>query len=213
MFGENMGSKRNNLTQKQEHFCRNLFEGMTQHDAYIKASYSSNMLSATIDQNACRLATNSNVVARIAELQAKAENESIMSVIERKARLTEIARARLTDFMELGQDGSWVNVGKETPQGAALQEIHSRTEYDKDGAQPTVYTSVKLHDPMKAIDLLNKMEGVYSDNATVNIDNRIQEIKVVNLAVLSNQELNALESILIKAAPDTAGSEGRESTP
>lgn len=154
------------LTPKQERFCLNLFEGLSQREAYLKAGYSSNMLPATLDQNACRLAANSNVVARLAELRSKAESDKVMTVTERKERLSEIARANLTDFMELGKDGSWVNLGPETKRAGAIQEIHSRTEYDKDSDAPTVYTSVKLHDPIRAISELNKMEKVYETPPT-----------------------------------------------
>jgi len=80
--------------------------------------------------------------------------------------------------MEMGQDGTWVNIGKEHPMGGAVDELRSRTEYDENGAHSTVHTSVKLHDPMKAIDLLNKMDKIYSDGPQVNIDNRKLEIIV-----------------------------------
>jgi phage terminase small subunit len=149
-------------SQKQEKFALNLFSGMSQREAYKKAGYSTNFAVAIVDSNACRLAKSNKVLARLKELNAKAENGRIMSVLERKERLSEIARTNLTQFMELGQDGSWVNLGAETPNTAAIQEIHSRTEYDDNGSKPTVYTSIKLHDPLKAIDLLNKMDGAYA---------------------------------------------------
>lgn len=122
------------------------------------------------------------IQARLQQLRQKIEDASIMDVTERKQRLTEIARARLTDFMELGQDGSWVNIGPEVPMSGAIQEIRSRTEYDDDGSKPTVYTSVKLHNPLNAIDLLNKMDKIYTDGVgvQVNIDNRKVEAQIVN---------------------------------
>jgi hypothetical protein len=119
-----------------------------------------------------------------------------MDVIERKERLSEIARANLTQFMELGKDGSWVNLGPETPNAGAIQEIHSRTEYDDKTDTNTVYTSVKLHSPIQAIQELNKMEKIYSDNngtTNINIDNR----KVILVSDLTDEQLTniiALES-------------------
>ncbi len=152
---------KNKLTVKQEKFILNVFSGMNQSEAYRQAGYANNSL-ATVKANASRLATSANVLQRLEKLQLKAESSKIMSVIERKERLSEIARGKLTDFMELGKDGSWVNLGTETPGSAAIQEIHSRTEYDENGDKPTLYTSVKLHDPMKAISELNKMDGAYA---------------------------------------------------
>ncbi len=159
------------LTVKQEKFCLNILQGMTQAKAYGEAGYSCKSI-AVANVNACRLLKTANICSRIKELQDKIASEKIMSATERKERLSEIARANLTQFMELGKDGSWVNLGPETPHSVAIQEIHSRTEYDKDGESPTVYTSVKLHDPIRAIDLLNKMDKIYEEKAgnTININ-------------------------------------------
>ena len=142
--------------KRQELFCLYLLEGKTQAQAGILAGYAPK----NIRPHTSALVTKGNIQARLAELQQLVEDAKIMSVKERKERLSEIARANLTDYMELGQDGSWVNIGKETPHPGAIQEIHSRTEYDKDGAKPTVYTSVKLHSPIQAISELNKMEHI-----------------------------------------------------
>jgi len=162
---------RTRLTQKQETFCVKYFELGNASEAARLAKYSPKTADAIGRENLQK----PTIQARLKELRQKVEDASVMDVRERQQRLTEIARARLTDFMELGQDGSWVNIGEETPQGGAIQEIRSRTEYDDNGSKPTVYTSVKLHDPMKAIDLLNKMDKIYSDAPVFN-DNRKIEI-------------------------------------
>ncbi|MCJ7669538.1 MAG: terminase small subunit [Dehalococcoidia bacterium] len=162
------------LTQKQETFCVKYFELGNATQAAVLAGYKPKNADVIASQNLQKL----SIKERLQELRQKTEDASVMNVLERKQRLTEIAKARLTDFMELGQDGSWVNLGPETPLSGAIQEIHSRTEYDKDGASPTVYTSVKLYNPLQAIDLLNKMDKLYSEGAIVNIDNRKVEINV-----------------------------------
>ena len=166
-----------NLTQKQENFTQNLFKGMYQRDAYIEAYHPEYALS-TIDANASRLANNEKVLARWEELRQKAEDESIASVMERKQILTEIARGDLLDYQEVGADGGYLSIGKESPNTRAISEITSRTEYDKDGTGAALVTKVKLHSPTQAIDLLNKMDKIYSDGATVNVDNRKVEILV-----------------------------------
>jgi len=167
---------RTRLTQKQETFCVKYFELGNATEAAIQAGYKRKTATVIASENL----TKPIIQARLQKLRQKAENASVMNVLERKQRLTEIGRARLTDFMELGPDGSWVNIGQETPQGGAIQEIHSRTEYDEKGAKPTVHTSVKLHDPVKAIDLLNKMDKIYSDFPPPPQDNRIVNIFVVD---------------------------------
>jgi len=135
------------------------------------------------------------VQARLKELREKVgsdESLGVMSTQERKIRLSQIARASITDFMEMGPDGTWVSIGKETPMAGAVQELHSRTEYDDNGAHSTIHTSVKLHDPMKAIDLMNKMDGVYSESPILN-DNRV--LKQVNIFVIDSETKGLISQV------------------
>jgi phage terminase small subunit len=182
------------LTQKQETFCLNYIKLTNATEAAIVAGYSKKTARVIAGENLSKPA----IKARIEELRKKIEGDTIMSIQERMQRLAEIARARLTDFMELGQDGSWVNIGPETPGGAAIQEIHSRTEYDKDTSQPTVYTSVKLHDPIRAIDLLNKMTGAYPPvKESIDITTQGESIKPDRIE-LPLATVDAARDILIK---------------
>lgn len=143
--------------KRHEKFALNLFQGMSQKDAALEAGYKS----SRVDVTASELVRNSKIFNRILELQKKAESDAIMSVRERKERLSEIARARLTDYITCGPDRDLILVGPESPNTAAFQEVTSRTEFDKDGAGVAVITKLKLHEPIKAIAELNKMEGEY----------------------------------------------------
>jgi len=163
------------LTQKQERFTRNLFEGMSQYDAYREAGYAITASRATIDANASRLANNDKILARLERLNKEADDASIAAVKERKQILTEIARGNLLDYQEVGADGSYLNIDKNSPNSRAISEITTRTEYNKDESSAAVVTKVKIHNPVPAIDLLNKMEKIYSEN-TVNVDNRTVNI-------------------------------------
>ena len=159
------------LTAKQEQFTLNILSGMSQREAYIKAGYSPNTSMAVIDVQSCRLSKNTKVLLRLEELSQKAESAKIMEVKERKERLTEIGRGRLTDYQQSGKDGGWINIGPESPNTAAISEIVSTTTYDKNGANPTLISRIKLHNPVNAIQELNKMERIYNDGATVNVLN------------------------------------------
>jgi len=176
------------LTQKQETFCLKYFELGNATEAAKLAGYSPKTAYSIGNENLKK----PEIQARIKELRQRVEDEIVMNVLERKRKLTEIARARLTDFMELGQDGSWVNLGPEVEGAGAIQEIHSRTEYDEDGAKSTVYTSVKLHDPMKAIDLLNKMDKIYSEGAIFQ-DNRVN--RTVNILVIDSETKDLVSQV------------------
>jgi len=163
------------LTQKQENFVNLIFQGKTQREAWIGAGYSSKYAPSIIDANACRLAHKSKVEARLEEMRQEVKSTLIADETERKEILSEIARARLTDYTTCGPDRDITSVGPESPNTAALQEITTHTDYDKDGAGQAVVTKVKLHDSVKAIAELNKMEKTYSDtpilqdNRTINI--------------------------------------------
>ena len=157
---------RHNLTQKQETFAVLYFQLGNATEAALQAGYSAK----TARSLASFMLTKRNIQDRLTALRQKAEDASVATVLERKQKLTEILRADLTDYQETGADGAWLNVGKESPNTGAIAEITSRTD-EKD----SVITRVKLHDPVRAIDALNKMERIYADtppavaNQTINI--------------------------------------------
>lgn len=130
------------------------------------------------------------VKARIKELNEKAITDKVATVTECLERLSEIIRARYPDFVECGADGAWINIGPETPNAGAVAEIHSRTEYDEKTAKGMVYTSVKLHDPVKAIAELLKATGAYPA-AKVDLTSKGEQIKPATYAV-GNGNLGAV---------------------
>ena len=179
------------LTQKQESFCLNILSGMSQREAYFEAGYSKNMSIAVIDVKASQVASNGKVAVRIAELRKLAESEKVADYQERQEILSEIARGDLLDYQEVGADGGYLNIGKESPNTRAISEITSRTEYGKNGANAALITKVKLHSPTQAIDLLNKMDKVYDDSPSINVDNR-----TLNIYVNSDKAKELTEKII-----------------
>ncbi len=145
---------------------------MTQREAYRKAGYSTNMALPVIDVKASQLASNGQLVVRIQELRKKTEDASVMNVLERKQRLSEIARAKMTDFVTVGADGAWFDINKDNVNSAAIQYATSKTVIGKDGADDAVLIRVGLHSPTQAIDLLNKMDKIYEEKSgnTININ-------------------------------------------
>ena len=151
---------------RQEKFTLSWFEGKTKEDSAVLAGYAPKWARSV----GSRLSTNVNILGRLHELQQKAEDDSIAGVIERKQILTNIARAKITDYATCGPDGDLVMIGPESPHPGAIATITSRTEVDKDGAGVAVVTRIRLHDPEKAVDLLNKMDKLYGEG--INIDAR-----------------------------------------
>ena len=75
----------NKLTAKMEHFAQLLFQGYSQTDAY-KLAYPAQVRQrlGTLYPNASRLAANSMVKARLAELRAAVVAPAILDAIQRQ---------------------------------------------------------------------------------------------------------------------------------
>ena len=78
------------LTAKQEAFCQNIIQGMSQADAYRSAYDASRMTDKTVHEKACLLAGQDKITARITELRDKLSNENIMSAQKRMEWLTRL---------------------------------------------------------------------------------------------------------------------------
>lgn len=153
------------LTQKQIGFTLDIVNEIPQGQAYM-AHYKVKSM-AVADVCASQLLRNPKIQTYLQELRQKMEDKSIAGPIERKQVLTEILRGRFVDFM--------TKLTTEKLKSAALQEIRI-IEYGKE--VPVKTTTIKLHSPIQAIDLLNKMDKLYTDGATVNVDNRTLNIIV-----------------------------------
>jgi phage terminase small subunit len=176
------------LTQKQIGFSLDIIQEIPPGQAYM-TQYKVRTMGAA---NACasRLLKSAKIQAYLEKLRQKMEDEAIAGPIERRQILTEIARGDLLDYQETGADGGYLNIGKESPNTKAIKEITSRTEYDKEGAGAALVTTVKLHDPIRAVDILNKMDKVYSDTPVSFQDNR-----VVNIIVFSEKAKELTEGV------------------
>jgi hypothetical protein len=150
-------SRRPNLTAKQEKFCQNIaLHHMTQHDAYINSYDAQNMLPATIDENASRMANSSKIKARLLELYNMTATPAVLSAQEKRQILADIARANLTDFID--ENGQ---VRLNSKSSRALKEYYIKTRVDKFG-NPIKTSSVKIIDAIQAIAEDNKMAGHYA---------------------------------------------------
>jgi hypothetical protein len=77
------------LTARQEAFCRNLAQGLSQFEAYRKAGYRSKGRNAT-DAHAARLARNGKVKKRLNELKGEAAKQTAKTVASLVAELDEV---------------------------------------------------------------------------------------------------------------------------
>ena len=160
------------LSTRQERFCLNYIKLDSAGEAARVAGYSPKYAA----QNCDKLLKNTKIVERISELRKKAEDATIADVKERKQRLTEIARATIPDYV--AEDS--IKVDKKSPNVGAVAEITTKTRVFRKGGEPVNITNLKLHNPIQAIDLLNKMDGVYNEQPVINQDNRTMNIIVLD---------------------------------
>jgi phage terminase small subunit len=108
------------LTARQEAFCQNILQGMTQVDAYIAAGYSDNQDRNSQYINASQLANDAKVVLRLTELKALADAQLGLSMGEKRAICKEIASNdgnRPRDRLQaIDIDNKQTRVYAETPQ-------------------------------------------------------------------------------------------------
>jgi len=145
-------------TNRMQKFCLFLFDGGDATQAAIDAKYSKK----TAASIACTLKNKPQVKARLNQLYGRVEKGSIMTVEERLERLSEISRAKLPDFIKLDNEGNMI-IDLDTTNNAALAEavIEDWQGFGKAARSRT--KKIKLLNPISAIDLLNKMDKLYSD--------------------------------------------------
>jgi phage terminase small subunit len=167
-----MKQRQRELNRRQERFCLEYFLSGNASEAARLAGYSPKGTGA----NSHQVLSSALVQARLNDLKAKAQEaarvlqvKSIMSVLERQQRLSIIGRANLINFVDA--DG---NIDLSHPDTEAIAELTVEDWQEHDGERPSSRTKkVKLHSPLQAIDLLNKMDKMYSENEPPKIQTNI----------------------------------------
>lgn len=136
------------LTPKQEKFVRNLVKGMSQREAYKNSYNAENMADETIDVEACKLFADHKISQRYKELQERLANASIMTAQERLEYLTEVIYGIQREHRTAIVDGE-------------------AQEYEE---QPDISTR------LKAVDLMNKMQGEYVTKIAGEITVKLEDL-------------------------------------
>jgi len=149
------------LTQKQELFTQNIFSGMTQRDAWIKAGYSSNYPVEDIDSNACTLANSTKIKQRYQELIDASTSPLVADRQELLEFLTEVIRLKPEDVMELSEDGRDLRIKPEAMKSPAVSYI--RTQQIAVDRMPVRITKLGMIDKIKSTDSISKLLGYYNE--------------------------------------------------
>jgi phage terminase small subunit len=157
------------LTPRQRKFITLYLRYSNATRAAIEAGYSPR----EADSCGGRLLRTDRIKKAIQRANALAEGQAVLSIVERKeilARLaTQIGNHDPADFVESGPDGVSIRMDHNTPNRLAVAGLKSRVEKSPGGDQAIV-TDLKLRDPtiaIKAIDTLNRMDGLYRDQQDV----------------------------------------------
>ena len=143
---------------QHERFAMAIVKGLNHTQAAIYAGYKETRAVYTGRD----LAINSHIIDRIKQLNELTHTPGIMSVKERKIKLSDMARPCLSDFLTVDKEGLHIELDKDTPGRAAISEVTIRTESNEKGAKEATITKIKLHDPVRAIAEHNRMEGEHA---------------------------------------------------
>ena len=133
------------LTAKQEKFVQGIIEGMSQADAYRSAYDTSRFTDKSVWEKASALMNNVKVKSRLTELRDQIMKPSIMSAQERLELLTRMASG-------------------EEPEKIVQFIEGERVEFE-------VPASLKTR--QNAIDLMNKMQGEYTQKIEAEVTNAV----------------------------------------
>lgn len=168
------------LKPKQRAFVKAYLEswdGKKYHitNAAIAAGYSAK----TAYSAGSRLLKNVEILNAINAALRPGEVAAICDIQERKIILSEVARGKASDYLFSGKDGSFISYGSDSPNQRAVAGITTKTasgqtEEGEEGekgkkasADDTIIQKLEMRDAIKAIDVLNKMDGVYTQKVEV----------------------------------------------
>lgn len=102
-----------------------------------------------------------DVACRVAYLKGVAAQRAVMSRAEALDILATLARGKLPDFVVYDKETGDVEITIDPadPRARALSEIITRKEFDGKDNLPSRVTRLKLHDPIRALDLLGRWQG------------------------------------------------------
>lgn len=148
------------LTPKQEAFAAAIASGESQTAAYrIAYPASVNWEDKTIWSRASELAANSKVQGRVAELSAKAAAANEVTVERIVRELAVIAFGNKRAVMTWGPKGVKLKESSELTDDQAAQVAEVKETISSAGGS----LSLKTHDKVKALELLGKHVGMFTD--------------------------------------------------
>lgn len=150
------------MTNKQERFCEEYLIDLNATQAAVRAGYSAK----TANEQGAQLLANLSVRARIDAALAEQSKRTGVTADRVVRELARVAFANSQDVVNY--DDATVKPDAARDDTAAVASVRVKTIPTKDG--PGVEREVKLHDKLKALELLGRRLGLFTDNVNLNGD-------------------------------------------
>ena len=159
------------MTPKQKRFADEYLIDINATQAAIRAGYSPK----TTRQQGQRLLTKVDIQNYIKKRQKKLQERTEVTQERVVRELAKIAFADISDFIKWNNKKMILISSKKLKRDdtAAVAEI---TETIKTGNTNENTRKIKLHDKVKALDLLGRHLGIYTDNLNINSNVQVQII-------------------------------------
>jgi phage terminase small subunit len=186
------------LTIKQEKYAQGLFAGLTQREAYKQAYDASGMTDKTIDEEACRVAADCKVSARIQELEDELRLRNMVT-IERV--VTEYAKLGFFDprklFNDDGRPKEITELDDDTAASLAGLDVQEVYEGFGEDRHFVGYTKkYKLTDKKAALDSMAKYLGMFTDKVEIgNKDGKPFEVRNMSDAEIERMLAEEIERL------------------
>lgn len=161
------------LTPKQEKFAQLYVELGNASEAYRRAYSAKGMKAETVNRKAFDLMQDGKITARVAALGQKAARPHEISAERVMGELAKIAFADLEQFVTVGEDGHVALNFKGAAQKGSLSAMSEFTQeifWEKDGTDGVDQirrTKFKLHDKIRALELIGKRMAMWLDRQQV----------------------------------------------
>lgn len=198
------------LTNQQEAFAQGLFRGLDLVTAYREAypNQANNKLT-TLKPNACKMAANPKVVARLAELRAPAIEKLQLDDTRMMLEYRTIMESDARDYLQWDDNGVHVKPSSELTdaQAKAVAGVSERVN-----AQGIRTIEVKLYDRTKAIDALAERlwpvpkpsqqqpgGNTYNDNRSITFGADLQRfVGLLRRLSLTTEQLETLRAMIVE---------------
>ena len=149
------------LTEKQKRFCEEYIVDLNATQAAVRAGYSSK----TANSQATQILSITKVQEYLSELRSQQQDRVTVDADRVLIELAKIAFCGMGGVLESGPDGLTIkgDIAKSTLDAArSISIVEQRTENSK-GVTTTKRASIQLHDRIKALELLGKYLGAFSE--------------------------------------------------